>query len=156
MWRVWSVQRWILNTAPRVKEKKDLLFNSTRSQGLSITHCAQFFQSCWREIDHMPELILNHSIPHALSWGLCPLLSRHGTKEDGRVWGKEHHRANCVSLDYQREQRRVAACLNKYMLLSPSWLAVNTTHIYSICYIQPQRLGSAQLATFASELHFIH
>lgn len=48
-------------------EKKDLLLNTNPSQDLNIALCVQFFCSSWREIDHTPELILNHSTPDALS-----------------------------------------------------------------------------------------
>lgn len=42
-------------------ENKDLLLNTNSSQGLNTTLCVEFFCSSWREIDHTPELLLNHS-----------------------------------------------------------------------------------------------
>lgn len=110
VWSVWSVQHWILYITPREKMgKKDLLLNTNPSQDLNIALCVQFFFSSWREIDHTPELILNHSTPDALSWGLCPLLSKHGrhTKEEGRVWAKgwsKVHYRLCALLYCQLEQ----------------------------------------------------
>lgn len=59
--------------------KKNL---SYLSQGLHIGLCAQFFCSSCREIDHTPELILNHSTPDAFSRGLCPLPGKHGQHKD--------------------------------------------------------------------------
>lgn len=50
-----------------VKTKNHLSFNSNPSQELNINLRVQFFCSSWREIDHTPELILNHSTPDALS-----------------------------------------------------------------------------------------
>lgn len=60
----------MLDITPRVRTKqykKDLLFNTNLNQDLNITLCVQFFHSSCREIDHTPELIVNHSTPDALS-----------------------------------------------------------------------------------------
>lgn len=67
------------------KQKNHLSFNSNPSQELNINLRVQFFCSSWREIDHTPELILNHSTPDALNWGLCPLLSKQGQHKGRRT-----------------------------------------------------------------------
>lgn len=57
----------VVHCARRKTGKKDILLNTNPSQDLNIALCVQFFCSSWREIDHTPELILNHSTPDALS-----------------------------------------------------------------------------------------
>lgn len=76
--------------SPQWNIKKDLLLNT--NPGLNTALWAQLFCSSWREIDHTPELILNHSTPDALSPDLCPLLSKQGAGY-GRV---KKHKQNAL------------------------------------------------------------